>query len=124
MCHLILLLPVLGLAVFGFLPLSAALPAYAVILAISLVFYYFIMLAMHRPVVTGAEEIRRTTGTVLEVRGRKLLVRVRGEIWSAESPERLRIGDIVRITGLDGLVLRVQPIGDSTHADAKSAVSR
>lgn len=108
MCHLILLLPVLGLAVFMLWPLSVAAPVYAVILVISLAFYYFIMQAMRRPVTTGAEEIVRKTGKVLEVRGRKIYVRVRGEIWNAESSDRLHPGDSVSITGIDGLMLRVK----------------
>ena len=124
MCHLVLLLPVLGLAAFWLWPLSVAVPAYAVILAISLLFYYLIMQAMHRPVITGTEEILRKTGKVLEVRGRKILVRVRGEIWNAESSDRLRVGDTVRITSLDGLVLRVQRLDDATPADVTPAVSR
>ena len=124
MCHLILLLPVLGLAVFWLWPLSVAAPVYAVILAISLAFYYFIMQAMRRPVMTGAEEIRRKTGKVIEVRGRKILVRVRGEIWNAESSDRLRVGDYVRITDLNGLVLSVQRLDDVTHTDITPAISR
>ena len=82
------------------------------------------MQAMHRPVITGTEEILRKTGKVLEVRGRKILVRVRGEIWNAESSDRLRVGDTVRITSLDGLVLRVQRLDDATPADVTPAVSR
>ena len=108
MCHLTLLLPVLGLTVFWLWPLSVAGPAYAGILALSLLFYYLIMQAMHRPVTTGAEEILRQTGKVLEVRGRKISVRVRGEIWNAESSDRLHPGDSVNITGIDGLMLRVR----------------
>ncbi len=123
MCHLILLLPVLGVVVFWLWPLAVAVPAYAAILAVSLLFYYLIMQAMRRPVVTGAEEILRKTGKVLEVRGRKISVRVRGEIWNAESSDRLHSGDYVRITGLDGLVLRVQRLDDATRADITPAVS-
>ncbi len=108
MCHLILLLPVLGLAVFVLWPLSVAAPVYAVVLVISLAFYYLIMQAMRRPATTGAEEIVRNTGKVLEVRGRRICVRVRGEIWNAESSDRLHPGDSVSITGIDGLMLRVK----------------
>ncbi len=39
---------------------------------------------MHRPAMTGAEEIRRKTGKVIEVRGRKMLIRVLDEIWNSE----------------------------------------
>ena len=125
MCHLILVLPVLGLAVFWLWPLSVAAPVYAVILAISLAMYYLIMQAVRRPVMTGAEEILQKTGKVLEVRGRKISVRVRGEIWNAESSDRLHTGDDVSITGLEGLVLRVQRLDDATtHTDTTPAVSK
>jgi len=124
MCHLILLLPVLGVVVFWLWPLSVAAPAYAVILAISLAFYYLIMQAMRQPVVTGAEEILRKTGKVLEVRGRKISVRVRGEIWNAESSDRLHVGDEVRITARDGLVLRVQRLDEATNTDVAAVISR
>lgn len=123
MCHLILILPVLGLAVFWLWPLPVAVPAYAVILVISLSIYYLIMQAMRRPVTTGAEEILRETGKVLEARGRKIRVRVRGEIWNAESTERLHAGDDVSITGLEGLVLRVQRLGQTARTDATSVIS-
>ena len=119
-----MLLPVLGLTVFWFWPLSVAAPVYAVILVISLAFYYLILQAMRQPVVTGAEEILQMTGKVLEVRGRKISVRVRGEIWNAESSDRLRVGDNVRITKMDGLVLRVQRLGDAIPADVTPADSR
>jgi len=124
MCHLILLLPVLGLVAFWLWPLSVAAPVYAGILALSLLFYYLIMQAMRRPVVTGAEDILRKTGKVLEVRGRKICVRVRGEIWNAESSDRLHVGDEVRITARDGLVLRVQRLDEVTHSDVAAVISR
>jgi membrane-bound serine protease (ClpP class) len=38
-------------------------------------------------------------------------VRIRGELWNARSSTDAAVGDSVRITGLDGLTLRVEPDG-------------
>lgn len=124
MCHLILALPLLGLGVFWLWPLSVAAPVYAVIFLVSLAFYYFIMRAMHQPVMTGREAIIQGTGKVIEVREHKVRVRVRNELWNAESPDKLRAGDQVRIVGIDGLMLRVQRIGHGRPANIMPAVSR
>jgi inner membrane protein len=108
MCHLILVLPVIGLVVFWIWPMHVAAAVYATILLVSLSLYYLIMRAMQRPVVTGAEEILQGTGKVIEVREQEVRVRVHSEIWNAESPDKLCTGDQVRIVGVDGLVLSVR----------------
>jgi len=95
-----------------------------VILLVSLAFYYFIMRAMHQPVITGREAIIQGTGKVIEVREHKVLVRVRNEIWNAESPDKLRTGDQVEIVSVDGLMLRVQRIGRDRPGNISPAVSR
>ncbi len=108
MCHLILMMPLLGLAVFWFLPLSTALAVYAVIAAISLAVYRLILRSMHRPIETGKEALLRRTARVIEVGERRLLVRVGGEIWTAESPDTLQEGETVQVVGVEGLMLKVQ----------------
>lgn len=108
MCHLALTLPVLGLIVFWLWPLSVAAPVYAVILVVSLAIYYLIMRAMRRPVMTGREEILRESGTVIEARERRIQIRVRNELWNAESSDKLHPGDAVEITGMQGLMLQVR----------------
>lgn len=80
---------------------------------------YLALRARHRPVTTGVHEM---IGQVAEAvsdfdeRGR---VRVRGEIWQARSARPVGKGQAVRVVGIDGLVLRVVPVGeavsDSTH---------
>jgi len=120
MCRLILTLPVLGLTVFWLWPRSIAAPVYAVIVVISLFFYYLMMRAMRRPVATGREEILRKSGTVIEARERRIRVRVRNELWNAESSDKLRPGDTVKITGIQGLVLLVRR-SDPAPAEEVSA---
>jgi membrane protein implicated in regulation of membrane protease activity len=108
MCHLILMLPVLGLPVFWLLPLSQALPIYGVILALSILVYVYVMRALHHPVETGAEEILHSTGKVVEVGAKDVSVRVHSEMWRAVSAEKLKPGDLVEVVGIDGLQLRVR----------------
>jgi membrane-bound serine protease (ClpP class) len=108
MCHLILMLPVLGLPVFWLLPLSQALPVYGVILALSILVYVYVMRAMRHPVETGAEEILHSTGKVVEVGPKDVSVRVHSEMWRATSTEKLKPGDRVEIIGIEGLKLRVR----------------
>lgn len=59
---------------------------------------------------TGAEGMRGQRGEVIETfaggRGR---VRVFGEIWSARADADLRVGERVRVRGVDGLTLEVAP---------------
>jgi membrane-bound serine protease (ClpP class) len=44
-------------------------------------------------------------------------VRTRGEIWSATAAERIESGAPVRIAGITGLMLRVQPDSETRHPD-------
>jgi len=116
MCHLILMLPVLGLPVFWLWPLSEAVPTYGVILALSILVYVYVIRAMRQPVETGAEQILRSIGKVIEVGANDSRVRVHSEIWRAASAERLKPGDQVEIIGIDGLKLRVRKHADSLGA--------
>lgn len=108
MCHLILMLPVLGLPVFWLWPLSEAVPVYSVILVLSVLVYVYVIRAMRQPVETGAEQILHSIGKVIEVGVKDIRVRVHSEIWRAGSTEKLKPGDLVEIVGIDGLKLRVR----------------
>ncbi len=61
------------------------------------------------PVVTGREELLGAEGVALESFDRRGRVRVHGELWSATTRHPLRQGDRVRVTGISGLTLRVEP---------------
>ncbi len=93
MCHLILMMPVLGLPVFWLWPMAVAAPVYTVIIVLSALLYFFTLRAMRRPVLTGSEELLQSIGEVVEVRDRLARVRVHSEIWNAESSNELRKGD-------------------------------
>ena len=110
MCHIVLILPVLGLVVFLILPFDIALPVYAVILSISIYFYITIMKAMKKPVETGSEEMMHETVSVLDTIKPEGHVKFQNEIWNASSGEILKKGDKAEIIGLNGLTLIVKKI--------------
>lgn len=123
MCHLILMLPVLSLPILWLVPMSTAAPIYGVILALSLLMYFYVMRAMRRAVGTGAEGIRQEIGRVIEVDGKRLRVRVHSEEWSAVSKDKLSEGDSVRIESVDGLLLRVRRLdNDALPPGARPAL--
>jgi inner membrane protein len=116
MCHLILLLPLIALPIFWFLPLGPALLIYGAVLLISAWTYWYVMQSMRRPIVAGKEELLHSTGRVLEAHGNSAQVRVHSEIWSAVSAERLRTDDIVEVVGIDGLTLQVRRTGGTSQS--------
>jgi membrane-bound serine protease (ClpP class) len=108
MCHLLLLMPLVALPLFWFLPIAAAASLYAVVVALSAWLYVYVFKAWKRPVVTGKEFLVNSTGEVMDVQGHTLHVRVHSEIWSAESGEPLQPGDLVKVTGMESLTLTVE----------------
>jgi membrane protein implicated in regulation of membrane protease activity len=107
MCHLILLMPIIGLVVFWIWPLSVALPVYLVILTTSAMVYAAIMRSMHRRVKTGAEGMIGEPVEVIDMTGRGGHVRVDGEIWQAKSNEPFREGDEAVVLAVNGLTLTI-----------------
>lgn len=107
MCHILLLMPLLALPLFWLLPLSIALPIYLAIVLLSAWLYLYVFKALSRPVVTGRQEMLHSTGTVVDVEGQSLHVRVHGEVWVAEASDKLLPGEKVVVTGMNGLTLKV-----------------
>ena len=62
-----------------------------------------------RPVVSGREELIGSAGEMLEDCELEGWARVHGELWRVRSVEPLRIGQRVRVTGMNGLILGVVP---------------
>lgn len=124
MCHLLLLLPILALAVLWFLPPAVSVPIYAIIAVLSVALYVAALRAMRKPVVTGKEQILRATGVVVSAESEALVVRVQGERWTARSADQsLRPGDGVRVIGIDGLVLRVARDTDESAPPVQARVA-
>ncbi len=109
-CHLLLMSPVIGLGLFLILPWTIALPLYLAIIALSLWLYAKIMASMRRPVTTGGEGL---LGRVAELEPSGSLI-VRGERWLIAPRAGLTPGQWVRIIGLEGLRLKVQPVDQGT----------
>lgn len=68
-----------------------------------------VLSARRRKVVSGVEEMVGAPGTVLDWDGGRGHVFVHGERWSAMGSARLHQGQTVRITGVFGLSVRVEP---------------
>jgi len=112
MCHVVLMMPVLGLGVFWIWPLSVALPIYLVIFLLSGLVYSALLRASNHPVKTGREGLMQESAEVIEPVNPKGRIRVHGELWQAISSEDLRTGDRVKVVGVNGLTLRVQKMQD------------
>jgi membrane-bound serine protease (ClpP class) len=65
--------------------------------------------ARGRPVVSGREELIGALGRALQAFDEEGHVRVHGEVWAARSNVPVSKGQTLRVTGRDGLVLRVTP---------------
>jgi membrane-bound serine protease (ClpP class) len=82
----------------------------------ALVFIFIIGMAIRarrHPVVSGMNELVGGTAMVLEDFQGRGAVRIHSEIWQADSAAALRKGQRVRVTGIDGLTLRVEPLEHS-----------
>ncbi len=112
MCHLILLLPVLGLPLFWLLPLGYALPSYIVLVLISAFFYWLIMREMKKPMQDGFQSLIGTQAKVVSKLmsdgSAKYLVRSQGELWSAHTRDTIEVGEQVNIVAVKGIGIVVE----------------
>lgn len=114
------MLPLLALPVLWMWPLAVSGPVYVAIAVISAAIYCYAVLAMRRPVGTGAEGMIGATGKVVESRDGRLVVQIGSEIWNARSGVTLREGDRVEVLGIERLVLAVKR-PDATASSARDA---
>ena len=68
-----------------------------------------LMRSRRRAVVSGVEEMIGGSGNVVEWSGETGRVRIRGEIWRARGAEALGAGNRVRVVGIEGLTVVVEP---------------
>ena len=112
MCHLILLMPVLGLPLFWLLPLGYALPINFAIWLISIFLYWLIRKAMRKPIQDGFQSLIGTEAEVVSkqalTHSARYLVRTQGELWSAYSADALEIGEWVNIVAIKGVGVVVE----------------
>jgi membrane-bound serine protease (ClpP class) len=70
---------------------------------------WFALQARRRPVVSGSEDIIGASGVALADIEHEGWAQVRGETWRVVSAGPLARGGRLRVTGIDGLTLRVEP---------------
>jgi membrane-bound ClpP family serine protease len=106
----IMVLPLLGLGLFYFLPFWMGLPIYLFLLFISGLMYYgmFTVMGKKRKVQTGFEEMIGEEALVLEDINPEGKIRIHNELWTARAQGgRFLKGERVRISGHEGLTLIV-----------------
>jgi membrane-bound ClpP family serine protease len=69
--------------------------------------------AHKKDIVAGKEALLGEEGTVISVHHDKIIVRVLGELWSAESTHRLHANQAIKVIKLKGLLLTIEPIHHS-----------
>ena len=74
--------------------------------------------ARRRPVVTGAAQLIGASGYALDDFDSEGMVFVHSEHWQAHTDKPLRRDQPVRVTGLDGLTLNVEPVPDTEQAQS------
>jgi len=79
------------------------------------VFFWLRFLRRYR-IQTGAEAMVGKRAEVLDACSPEGRVRVAGEIWNARSELPVLSGQAVRITGMDGLTLSVEPLENGRFA--------
>jgi membrane-bound serine protease (ClpP class) len=65
--------------------------------------------ARQRPVVSGQEELLDASGTAMQDFNEEGRIQIHGESWLARTSIPLKRGQSVRVTGIDGLTLNVEP---------------
>ena len=81
----------------------------AVTAAFFLVVIRMIFKAHRRPVVSGVEEMVGQRGEVVEAFDKRGFVHVHGEDWQADTQQPVKSGDRVKVMGIEGLILKIEP---------------
>jgi membrane-bound serine protease (ClpP class) len=111
---------VLAFVLGSIIPMDTQAPGFgidiAVILSFALVsalmFVFVIGMALRarrRPVVSGRDELLGMEGVALGDFSGEGSVRIHSEIWRARTVRPVRRGERVRVTGIQGLILAVEP---------------
>ena len=108
-----MIVTVLALVLFAFLPWRLALALYIPIAAVSLFSAWKVLQAQHQPPRTGTQAMIGEQAEVVRADPNALEVRYRGELWRAASSQPLKPGQLVIIEGVEGLTLRVAPLKEA-----------
>lgn len=110
MCHILLVLPFIGLVLFWLLPLPQAVLLYSLLLIVCSIFFWLMWKDFWRPVRTGVEGMVGSNAEVIRGRNGSSKVAFRGEIWDVVSHGDLSVGQTVKITGVERMKLSVEPV--------------
>ncbi len=75
----------------------------------------FAMRARKRRVVSGREELIGAEGVIINVGAGGAYAHLHGENWRVDCDSALQPGQHVRVTAMDGLVLKVEPMAEALH---------
>jgi membrane-bound ClpP family serine protease len=120
MCHILWMMPILGLPLFWVLDFYVALPLYLGILALSGVVMLLTMRSLKQPASSGIESMRGDIAEVVEALCPRGKVRYHNELWYAQGREPVAVGETVRIVGNKGLCLLVEKPPLEVCTDAES----
>lgn len=102
----VMLSPVIGLPIFWILPFGDAFPIYLFLVSLFAGMMWVMHRTMHYPRLTGSDPL---LGKTAEVVSRTSLgyvppymIRILGELWSADSEDCLQPGETVRIVSVHG----------------------
>lgn len=125
-CHVVLLLPLAGLALFFVLPWPVALGVEIFLAAIAVGIAVPGIRALRQPIATGPEALVGRIGEAASDVEREGLVRYGGELWTATANGvRISRGTRVRICGVEGVKLLIAPIdSEGTPAPARDPGNR
>jgi membrane-bound serine protease (ClpP class) len=106
--------------------LNISIPLIGGVALVSAAFFIWILSRLfgirRRKVVTGQEEMIGLQGTAVEdFEGSRGRVWLHSESWSAECPVPVYEGDSVRVTGMKGLRLEVEPVAEQTDTNKGAA---
>ena len=92
-------------------PIGAAVVVLAAVFEVGEVVFWRRFLRRYR-VSTGVEALLGESVEVVEACNPSGRVRVRGELWNARAAQPMKVGDVGRVTAVDGLTLEIAPTQD------------
>jgi membrane protein implicated in regulation of membrane protease activity len=114
MCHILIFIPLLALALFLFLPWHVALLLYLAFAIVALAIARKVVQAQRQPRASGEEAMIGGRAVVVSMGTRFVEVQYQGEIWRAVSSQALHLGQQVIIDNAKGLTLQVSPLPQSS----------
>jgi len=99
------------------LPMIAGVVAFSLIVVVGLV--RLAVKAQHSKVTTGEEGLVGEVGRAVSAIAPRGKVFVHGEYWYAAAAEPVPVGTPVEVTGVEGMLLTVRPLGDALAARAR-----